>query len=84
MKEHLLESLKTLTLPLLLKRTTENFPNRPALSMVDSSPITYTELLENVERVSHLLKDRGVIKGDRVAILSENCPNWGIAYFAIT
>ncbi|MBN2356210.1 AMP-binding protein, partial [candidate division KSB1 bacterium] len=34
--------------------------------------------------LSLLLHKQGIHAGDRVAILSENKPNWGLAYFAIT
>lgn len=34
--------------------------------------------------VRTLLSGFGIAKGDRVAILSQNMPNWGIAYLAIT
>ena len=29
-----------------------------------------------------MLEKRGIVKGDKIAILGENSPNWGIAYFA--
>jgi long-chain acyl-CoA synthetase len=51
---------------------------------VDSEKISYKELKCKVETVSAFLKSEGIIAGDKVAILSENQPNWGIAYFAIT
>ncbi len=41
-------------------------------------------LSEKVKKISNFLKDQGIVSGDRVAIISENTPNWGIAYFAIT
>ena len=31
----------------------------------------------------HLAADHGVVKGDRVAILSANSPDWVLAYFAV-
>jgi len=31
-----------------------------------------------------MLREYGIRKGDRVAILSQNMPNWGVAYLAIT
>ncbi len=79
-----MEALTKYTLHKLLQRTVENFPNRPALSMVGDEPFTYAELNTRVKALQVFLGQQGVIKGDRVAILSENCPNWGIAYFAIT
>ncbi|MDH5299717.1 MAG: AMP-binding protein, partial [Desulfobulbaceae bacterium] len=44
---------------------------------------SYGELHERIIRASGLLHDLGVRKGDRVAILAENSPEWVIVYFAI-
>ena len=44
--------------------------------------ISSNELYRNVVGVSRALKKYGVTKGDRVAILSENRPEWTIADFA--
>jgi len=39
---------------------------------------------EKVDEIKSFLHHNGIIVGDRVAILAENSPNWGIAYLAIT
>ena len=44
---------------------------------------TYRQLGDDVERVAKMLTELGVKKGDKVAILSTNMPNWGVAFFAI-
>jgi long-chain acyl-CoA synthetase len=46
-------------------------------------PISSSELLRNVAGTAQALRAWGVRKGDRVAILSENRPEWTIADFAI-
>ncbi len=46
-------------------------------------PISSAELYRDVVGVAHELEQWGVRKGDRVAILSENRPEWTIADFAI-
>ncbi len=79
-----LRTLKTHTLGELLQNTVEKFPNRPALSMLDETPLTYKELNSQIQTVKQFLFDQGINKGDKVAIVSENMPNWGVAYFAIT
>ncbi len=76
--------LQTLTLRRVLERSAELFADQPALSQIGGTPITFRELLEHATTVSALLAEQGVARGDRVAILSESMPNWGIAYFAIT
>jgi long-chain acyl-CoA synthetase len=77
-------SLPTLTLRAVLHQSADSFADRIALSDVGGKPYTYASFLSNVQTVSQLLHNRGVITGDRVAILSENKPQWGIAYFAVT
>ncbi len=73
-----------LTLKAVFKKSTELYPRRPALSWVNETPLTYGEVAQQVELVSQFLHQEGIIMGDRVAILSENRPQWGIVYFAIT
>ncbi len=55
----------------------------PALSMVGGTPVAYSELLTRARALAGLLAANGIAPGDRVCLLSENGPNWGIAYFAI-
>lgn len=71
------------TLNEFLERSVEKFEDRPALSKAFETPITYKEFFEKVLKVADLLIEIGINKGDRVAILGENSPNWGISYFAI-
>jgi long-chain acyl-CoA synthetase len=79
-----METLQTLTLRAVLQQSASAFADRPALSAVDGPILTYSALNTNIQTVTHLLRDRGVVTGDRVALLSENRPQWGIAFFAIT
>jgi long-chain acyl-CoA synthetase len=57
---------------------------RIALSMIDGGEVSYAELGKRSMALSGFLRERGVGNGDRVAILGENMPNWGVAYFAVT
>jgi long-chain acyl-CoA synthetase len=72
------------TLTNLLKESCARNPNQIALTFTDEQPITYSELFNQVNHLIEFLTNRGVEKGDRVAILGENSPYWGIAYFAVT
>ncbi len=45
-------------------------------------PITARELYRDVAGMARALKQAGMIQGDRLAILSENRPEWAIADFA--
>ena len=46
------------------------------------TPISYRELAERVQDLSIGLQELGVRRGDRVAILSENRPEWAITDYA--
>ena len=45
---------------------------------------TYASFKESCENLSRILSNFGIGAFDKVAILSENMPHWGIAFFAIT
>src|SRR5882762_11269031 len=47
------------------------------------APISSTEIYRGVVGIARTLESWGVRKGDRVAILSENRPEWTITDFAI-
>jgi long-chain acyl-CoA synthetase len=79
-----MENLENLTLRSVLLRSATDFADRPALSAVDGPILTYANLNTHIQIITHLLRDRGIVTGDRVALLSENRPQWGIAFFAIT
>ena len=74
----------TLTFPAMFRKTAEKFENHGALSFVGETPMTYKEVQHKIDSVTAYLQSLSIQPGDRVAILSTNMPNWGIAYFAIT
>lgn len=74
---------KPLTLKSLLDYSVKNFGKMPSVSFVEGKPITYAELGEKIEEVAELLFSIGLKKGDKVALLSHNMPNWVIAYFSV-
>ena len=45
-------------------------------------PISHRELQARVERLAMALEQRGIRRGDRVGILSENRPEWAVADYA--
>jgi len=73
-----------MTLKNLFENSCSQFSNRIAISFVNSEPFTYSDLKQEVAKISDLIYSMGIRKGDRVAILSNNMPNWCITYFAIT
>lgn len=78
------DNLENFTLKSLIDRSVTLYPNEPALAKVAQDPMTYDELRQNIQDTIIMLHDNGIKKGDKVAILSENMPNWGVAYLSIT
>ncbi len=73
-----------LTIPELLRNSVENFADNNSLVFAGEQKYTYSQMGADVEKVASLLSLLGIEKGDKVAILSTNMPNWGIAFFAIS
>lgn len=71
------------SLNLLFRLSCRKYAARTALGFAGESKITYGDLYKKVAMVADYLKQRGVSKGERLALLGENSPNWCIAYFAI-
>ena len=76
-------TLEHYSLQSVLLQSARAYSASPALSMVGTAPISYNDLLARARALAGLLAAHGVARGDRVGLLSENSPNWGIAYFAI-
>jgi len=72
------------TLENLFSLSTEKFAELPALTFVDSKPLTYKQVKSTTLSLTAFLLANGLKKGDKVALLSQNMPNWGITYFATT
>jgi long-chain acyl-CoA synthetase len=74
---------RQLTLQNVIEESCRNNSSNIALSFTDDEPIIYSDLKQQIDHLSAFLKNQGVVHGDRIAILGENSPQWGIAYFAI-
>ncbi|MEN8154905.1 MAG: AMP-binding protein [Acidobacteriota bacterium] len=72
------------TIKNLIEFSINTYPKAPALSFFDQDPVTYGELGIRIKELSELLKKNEIRKGDKVAIVGENSPNWGISYLSIT
>ncbi|MCL2765385.1 MAG: AMP-binding protein [Treponema sp.] len=61
--------------------------NKIAFSMICEDKlcreVTYTQMGNRAKQIAFLLREMGVNKGDKVLLLSENCPEWALAYFGI-
>ena len=71
-----------LTLPQLLARAVAKSSDDTALFYMGAK-ITYGKLQKHVNRLAAGLQSIGVAKGDRVAIMMPNCPQFVIAFFGI-
>ncbi|MBV1880798.1 MAG: long-chain-acyl-CoA synthetase [Pseudomonadales bacterium] len=67
---------------LCIERTVKRYPNRPAIYFEDRM-LTYREFNEEANRVAHLLVDKGVKRGDVVALFMQNRPEYLIMFTAI-
>ena len=78
MRRHRFESLADVFNYSIVK-----YARRPAYSLTDGSErYTYQAFGERCRHLSGELANFGINSGDRVAILSQNIPNWPVAYFA--
>lgn len=56
-------------------------PNKSAI-IYEDRPITYKELNDGVNRFAHFLQEKRIMKGDRIAVLLRNCPEFFEIFFA--
>jgi long-chain acyl-CoA synthetase len=82
--QHPYKNLENFTLPSLLERSIKLYSHRDSFGFVGESAMSYAEFNEKIQRTIFLLRKNGVNKGDKVLLLSENMPHWGVAYFATT
>jgi len=72
----------------LFNDVTERFPEREALryrtgKTREFSVWTYRKMREEVYALSRFFVSKGLVKGDRIGIYSENRPEWCVLYLAI-
>lgn len=65
-----------------LDNAAARFPNQVATVFLGRK-MTYSMLADSVDRLASALAVLGVKKGDRVALLLPNCPQFIISYFAV-
>ncbi|RSK27368.1 long-chain fatty acid--CoA ligase [Bacillus sp. HMF5848] len=68
------------TLPNILLETAQKYPDNEALVFYHKR-ILYKELLQYTFGFASVLQDNAVKKGDRVAIMLPNCPQYVISYY---
>ena len=71
------------TLAKLFEYATDNYANRPLSRYVDGGQeYTYASFKHKCLELSHMFNRYGVGAQDKVAILSQNMPNWTVAMFS--
>ncbi|KKK39905.1 hypothetical protein WQ57_01100 [Mesobacillus campisalis] len=70
-----------MNLDLKLQEHAGNIPDRRALGW-ETGSYTYRELNEKVQKLANQFYLNGITRGDRIAILLDNCPEFVISYYA--
>jgi long-chain acyl-CoA synthetase len=70
-----------MNLAMLIEKSSETFANKPAL-ISDHQRINFNQLNSSINAISHLLKQTGIAKGDKVALMLPNIPEFVYSYFA--
>ncbi len=73
--------MEKINLALLLEESANKYADRTVL-ISDDKRVIYSQLNRNVNAVAHLLKQTGVVKGDKVALMLPNIPEFFYCYFA--
>ena len=73
-----------LTFPAMFNETLRKFGKQSAWAFVGEEPKSYETAYKEIRALIAMLEKNGVCPGDKVALLSSNMPNWGVAFFAIT
>jgi long-chain acyl-CoA synthetase len=72
------------TLQEILRNSVTEYGDKIAYVLGDKYKVTYTQLGEKASELGFYLHSKGLIKGDKVVIIGENMPQWGISYFGVT
>jgi long-chain acyl-CoA synthetase len=73
------------TLPEMFKITVSRYPQRACFTIYEPNRISlnYTESLKLIEAIARWLHNKGIRRGDRVAVTGKNAPEWTVAYLAV-
>ena len=73
------------TLAEVFDYSTVKYAKRPAYELIEGNQTyTYASFRDTCRRLSRQLSNFGINSGDKVAIFSQNMPNWPVAFFAVT
>ncbi|WP_321282327.1 AMP-binding protein [Marinifilum fragile] len=77
-----MENNNKFTFPSLFEKSVQKFGNCNAMALVGQQPFTYKEIDATIKSLMAFYEKLGIEPGDKVALLSTNMPNWGMAYYA--
>ncbi|MGL1930469.1 MAG: AMP-binding protein [Desulfotalea sp.] len=72
-----------MTLNYLIDSSREKYADLPAVGMAMGESLTYKEFHHRIFALAAKMRNEGVVKGDRIAILAENSDKWGLVYLAV-
>lgn len=76
--------LSKLTLSEAWRRSREKYASLDLVGYAGESAISYEEFNRILSTIQEFLKEQGIIPGDKVALISESRPEWGLVYVAVT
>jgi long-chain acyl-CoA synthetase len=77
-----MENINKFTFPALFETTVKKYGNCNAMALVGQNPLTYKEVDSTIKSLIAFYEKLGIKPGDKVALISTNMPNWGMAYYA--
>ena len=72
------------TLREMVDRSVGQYGGELALSLLGGEQFSYSDVAQCIHGAHRELIARGIEPGDKVALLGENRPEWGIAYLSVT
>lgn len=71
------------TLKEMFDSSISRFADNDSFSMYERERMSYAQLGQKVDLLRETLLGAGLNAGDKVALLSNSMPNWGVCYFAV-
>jgi long-chain acyl-CoA synthetase len=72
------------TLQAVLEESVSRFGEKIQSRMGNEFVVSYRSLGERTEEIRAFLNRQGIQPDDKIALISENMPHWGVSYFGIT
>ncbi|MEA1887575.1 MAG: AMP-binding protein [Bacteroidota bacterium] len=67
----------------VILESASRYSNKHALSFVGKEGYTYSGAFKRIEALAAFLEKLGISKGDKVALIGPNSPDWVISYLAV-